>query len=124
MNANILLVDDNRDFRESVKETLADNGFTVIEAENGNAAEQLLNKFDFDLIISDVLMPERDGMEFLDKVKTKDANARIIITSGGGKIGAEHYLEVAHEFGASATLKKPFSATELLQLINDLTNNR
>jgi YesN/AraC family two-component response regulator len=85
----------------------------VTTAENGRQGSRLIVQRAFDLVLTDLLMPERDGLEFIGDVRKQQPGARIIAMSGGGQIAREPYLKMAKAFGAHALLEKPFSQEQL-----------
>ena len=116
----ILLVDDDEDFRESLKEVLENRGFAVTGATDGNEGRRHLESQGYDLVISDVLMPENDGVELLVLVRSKWPGTRFLAISAGGRLGPEECLEMCDRLGADGTLEKPFSAQEITAMIGKL----
>ena len=102
-------------------ELLTENGYLVTEAENGLKGIEMLAGTIPDLIITDIIMPDRDGLEVIIEMKKKNPALKIIAVSGGGTNTAETYLKMAKALGASATLEKPFHIDELLKEIRQLT---
>ena len=116
----ILLIDDDPLVRELITGWLRKSGQTVIACENGKKGiEQAAQDFP-DLVITDVYMPETDGLEVIRTIRYRIPNILIIAISGGGIEGSPNYLEVAKEFGANAVLQKPFTPDELMALISEL----
>jgi DNA-binding response OmpR family regulator len=112
--AKILLVDDNDDFREQSSQLLRLAGYMVTTAGNGNEALRLVQDDVFDLVITDLIMPEKEGIETIVKMRKQIPTLKIIAISGGGLIAPENYLVLARKLGAAQTLAKPFSGEELL----------
>jgi DNA-binding response OmpR family regulator len=112
--AKILLVDDNDDFREQSSQLLRLAGYMVTTAVNGNEALRLVQDDVFDLVITDLIMPEKEGIETIVKMRKQIPTLKIIAISGGGLIAPENYLVLARKLGAAQTLAKPFSGEELL----------
>lgn len=124
MSYKILLVDDDLDFRVSLKDTLLLEDFEVIEADNGFQAIKELNKGDhIDLIISDVLMPECDGVELMKNIRKEYPNIKMISISGGGRLGDTDYLKSISGLYSVKFLKKPFQRADLLKTIQELLAN-
>ena len=96
--------------RKSIKEVLEFEGHKVDIASNGYEAEKMFSENKHELVITDILMPEKDGLEVILDIKKMDKNAKIIAISGGGRIGAKDHLYVAMRLGANSTLTKPFSS--------------
>lgn len=92
-------------------------GYTVMAAEDGIQAPKLLATNPVQVIITDLLMPERDGLEFITEVRKKFPGIKIIAMSGGGHIARDSYLRIAKNFGAHYLLEKPFSQAGVLGAI-------
>lgn len=107
--ASILVIDDEPSLRRSLRRILELDGHEVIEAEDGRAALALEEDRSVDLIITDVFMPEMDGIEFLIEHQERRPDVPIIAISGGGFADKEHVLTDAGMIGAVATLSKPLS---------------
>jgi YesN/AraC family two-component response regulator len=118
--ALILIVDDDALVRESIKAILAAEGHAIREAENGLRADTFFRNGPPDLMITDILMPEREGIETIMKVRASHPDMKILAISGGGRSGQMDFLEVAQKFGAHATLKKPFDRKTLLDAVRPL----
>ncbi|MHB2156604.1 response regulator [Caldithrix abyssi] len=116
----ILVVDDDDLIRDLLFEILEDKGYKVFEAENGNRAIQLLKTERFDLIITDIIMPDKEGIETIIDIKKRLPHAKIIAMSGGGQLDATSYLSVAKKLGVQHTISKPFDPGKLIALIEDL----
>ena len=116
----ILLIDDDDDFRESLKEVLENRGFAVTAATDGDDGGRHLESQGYDLVISDVLMPEKDGIELMLLVRSKWPDTRVLMISGGGRLGAQDCLSMCEQLGADGTLRKPFSADDITAMIDEL----
>jgi CheY-like chemotaxis protein len=114
---DILLVDDDGSLRQAVRRMLERQGHTVREAANGVVAVRLLEEERFDLVITDVVMPDMEGLELVRRIRRMDQPPRILVISGGGGGDANQYLALAAQFGADALLPKPFSAQWLAEAI-------
>lgn len=121
---NILVVDDVKDVREELSNILQDEGYNVITASNGIEALQVLKAQQIDLLITDILMPEMDGIELVDKAKELYLpDLQYILISGGGRklAGDYDYLDVTKKLtGVSTLLKKPFKPDELIEMVINL----
>ena len=112
--ARILVVDDDAAVRDSIQTILTLDGYDLVEAENGRYCEAEIGRRPPDLIILDIFMPDRDGIETIRSVRRTHPHLKILAISGtvGGQL--EQALAFAQEFGADAVLHKPF-APELLR---------
>lgn len=123
--ARILLVDDDDLVRQSLKLRLEAAGHDVVAAIHGGEGLEAFACGRFDLVISDIFMPEVEGMEFIRAVRRLQPDVPIIVMTGGSQRsvpsqeGVDHYLQVAKHFGSTKTLAKPFSPSRLLALIDE-----
>lgn len=120
--AKILIIDDEAQFRKMLRQMLERAGFEVIEAADGKQGDKLFRIFLPSLIITDIFMPEREGLETIMGIKREFPNAKIIAVSGGGRGGDELFLKQAKQFGADRAFKKPFERHALLGAIAELLN--
>lgn len=115
--ATILLVDDNAGLLKMQSEFLRHAGHAVTTAVNGKEALRLTQDQVFDLVVTDLVMPEKEGIETIIELRRKIPTMRIIAMSGGGRVDAKDYLLLAQKLGAAKTLAKPFSGKELVDAI-------
>lgn len=115
--SRILVIEDEEEIRTMLCQVLEDEGYDVEEAADGMEGIELYRKNPADLIITDMIMPKKEGMETIMDLKLEFPNVKIIAISGGGRIGPEPYLEVAEGLGAERVFTKPFRITELLEAI-------
>lgn len=116
----VLLVDDMNGVRRSVAHVLRALGHEVVEAENGAIAIQLIREQVFDLIVTDILMPEVDGCEVIAYAKHQSNRPRIIAMSGGGSHAtADQAIDRARD-GADAVLLKPFNRNDIVEMVGRL----
>jgi YesN/AraC family two-component response regulator len=113
----ILLIDDEEMIREVVRDMLETAGHEVIEAENGRHGLDQYRKHSIDVVITDILMPEKDGLETIQEVRVLDKDVRIIAMSGGGPSYNLDFLLIAKKLGATATLVKPFHQDALIACV-------
>jgi DNA-binding response OmpR family regulator len=113
MMARILVIDDDRDVREMLRRILEHDGHEVIEASNGEAGVRLYRERPADVVITDIIMPEKEGIETIRDLRRENPQIKIIAISGGGRIGPSDYLNAARMLGAKKTFSKPFSRQEL-----------
>jgi len=119
--ARILIIDDDNEFREMVREILIEADFNSIEeAVNGGVGMKLLRQQSFDLVITDIVMPEKEGIETIIELNRDYPGIKIIAMSGGGKRGNQNYLEMAQYLGASRILAKPFQRSDLIKTVKEL----
>lgn len=109
-------MDDEPAVRAVIVAGLATIGFQAVEAANGRAAAALVADGAFDLIITDIVMPERDGLEFLMGLPKEGPRPRIIAISGSS-LESPLYLKIANRLGADRVLPKPFSLGELIAAV-------
>jgi DNA-binding response OmpR family regulator len=116
----ILLVDDDEPFRRMLRLTLNKLGYEVIEAADGSAALRLHAAQPADLVITDLIMPEREGLDIIQELHRHHPTLKIIAISGGGRINAKDFLVIATIFGAHRTFIKPFAIHELAAAMAEL----
>lgn len=119
----ILIVEDEKELREMLKISLSRRKFTVLEAENGKEAILHFKPSVTDLVVTDLIMPEEDGLKVIIKLRELKPTIKIIAISGGGKAGPGSYLNFAKVLGADAVFSKPFSLNDLVARIEELLNN-
>src|SRR5688572_22193063 len=117
--AKIVLIEDDPAVLRMTRRALAAGGHTVVAFENGRGAIDHLRRENPDLLITDIFMPEMEGIETIQQVRVLKPGLPIIAVSGS-MFGSGDYLEIAAKFGAVATLKKPFRPAELLELVSRL----
>ena len=118
---SVLVIDDEPALREILSQVLTDAGHRVIGAGNGKEASKALATSAFDVVLTDVIMPEKDGMQVISEVRKNFPEVRIIAMSGGGHVSRDQYLKIAKGLGAHAVLEKPFANQKLLDTIEELT---
>lgn len=116
----ILLVEDEKELREMLKLSLIRHKYSVIEAANGKDAIAHFRPSVTDLVITDLIMPEEDGLKVIMKLRELKPDLKIIAISGGGKAGPGSYLNMAKALGANAIFSKPFSVNELIAMVESL----
>jgi YesN/AraC family two-component response regulator len=113
----IILVDDDEAVRVIMRMALVRMGHVVKEAGNGREAMKFCSEKEPDLMMTDIIMPEQEGIETIGAVRKKYPAVRVIAMSGGGRMSATDYLQTALAMGADAVLAKPFSSEELEALV-------
>jgi DNA-binding response OmpR family regulator len=118
--ACILIVEDDKDLREMLKTSLLKRKFKVLEASNGKEAMIRFKPSITDVLITDLIMPDEDGLRVIMNIKSIKPSVKIIAISGGGKAGPGNYLNLAKALGADEVFPKPFSLNDLLKKIDEL----
>ena len=122
----ILIIDDDEDVRETLSTALQLEDYTILEAPHGDYGLRLLEKHTVDLVVTDIFMPEKEGLETIVEIKDRWPELGIIAISGGpgtfGRIGAENrdFLPAARDMGADRVLNKPFLPSELIVVVEEL----
>ena len=117
MGVRILVIDDDPVVRGMLAEMLRREGYDVDEAEDGRAGMRRFREQPATLVITDVVMPEQEGLETLMQLRQASPAVKVIAISGGGRVGPESYLNSARTLGANAILAKPFGREELLEAV-------
>ncbi len=118
----ILIVEDDNELRTMLKVSLSRRRFTVLEADNGKDAITHFKPSLTDLVITDLIMPEEDGLKVIMRMRELKPSIKIIAISGGGKAGPGSYLNLAKALGADAVYSKPFSVNDMINKIEELLN--
>lgn len=111
--SRILLIDDDASLRKMLRLTLLELGHTVIEACNGREGLQACAVTPVDLVLTDIIMPEKEGLETIMEMRRTDPHTRIVAMSGGGRMVGKDYLALARRLGANRVLEKPFTTEEM-----------
>jgi CheY-like chemotaxis protein len=117
--ACILVVDDNEEIRRFIRRVVESEGHAVMEAANGRAAMERVGEQAVELVISDIFMPESDGLELLRALRKRAPELRVIAISGGGNLGNMDILHAARLFGAYRVFTKPFATEDLILAIRE-----
>ena len=128
--AKIIVIDDEADIRNVLKEVLERAGHEVDIADSSDAGLDILRDKGADLVITDIIMPGKDGVDTVYQIRMEFPNTRVIVISGGGNvaptdyqpsaISTSAYLASADAAGADVTLTKPFERAEILNAVNEL----
>ena len=119
----ILIVEDDKELREMLKISLIRHKYTVLEAADGKEAITHFKPSITDLVITDLIMPDEDGLKVIMRLREIKPSLRVIAISGGGKAGPGSYLNLAKALGADAVFSKPFSVNELIAKIEMLLSD-
>lgn len=120
--ARVLVIDDEELARFTLREILETAGHEVTEARNGNEGIAFQKGDPFDLVVTDIIMPEKEGVETIIELKRDFPDLKIIGISGGGRTRNLDFLKLAEQYGAEKVLAKPFSEDELLACVNACLN--
>ena len=113
----VLLIDDDPEFRRPLELAIRHAGFELRVADNGREALRLLQENPVDVLVTDIIMPEMEGIELILKLRRLHPELPVIAMSAGGRGDAEGYLDLAHDCGARFLLNKPFRIEALLDSI-------
>ena len=116
----VLVIDDDVSIRDMLAEVLGDAGYGVEAAADGVEALRMIKASPPDLIVTDIIMPEQDGVGVMLQLAKEHPNVKVIAISGGGRISPESYLYMAQKFGALKTFTKPFDINEFLDAVKEL----
>ena len=120
MTPRILIIDDDHHILLMVKKMLERAGYEVDLASNGEEGLNLFKKLSVDLVITDIIMPEKEGLETIREMKRLRPDLKIIAMSGGGKVSSQNYLDTAKIFGATKILAKPFTQKQMVSAVREL----
>ncbi|MBP5248181.1 MAG: response regulator [Fibrobacter sp.] len=116
----VLIIDDEEDIRTVLKDMLGMSGYEVDTAEDGRKAKELYDKTEYDVVITDIIMPEQDGFEVILDYRSKNQIDRVIAISGGGRTSSEDYLNIASHFGVSSIFSKPPNYKDLIAKVDEI----
>lgn len=116
----ILVIDDEEQICDMLHKKLESVGYVVEDAPNGKIGLKLHREDPFDLIITDIFMPEKEGLETIRELRKEHASLKIIAITGGYSSGPDELLNVARMLGADRTFAKPFKLKEIVEAINEL----
>lgn len=120
MGKKIVVVDDDPQIVQMLKKLLENEGYEIHTASNGVEAKEVWDKADADLLITDIVMPEKEGLDLILELQRDHPNIKVVAISGGDRIEPEYYLELAQILGAYKTLTKPFNPQVLLETVAEL----
>ena len=113
----ILVVDDEELVRETLCFMLEEAGFEILEAADGVEALHVFDEHEVDVVVTDIFMPEKEGLETITELRQRKPDVKIIAISGGGGHVNLDYLEFAKTFGARSVLTKPFLREQVLSAV-------
>ncbi len=116
----VLVIDDEELIRGFIRLALEREGYEVREAHNGEIGLRMYRQEPADLVITDIIMPDKEGLETIRTLKRENTDVRIIAMSGGGpRMGHDYCLQMANKLGVVKSLAKPFGAAELLEAVKE-----
>jgi CheY-like chemotaxis protein len=118
MSQTILLIDDDEAVRYAIRRVVEDEGFTVAVAENGQQGLDMLDSVSPALVITDLIMPEKEGLETIVELRKRQPGLPIIAISGGGRDAEPDFLNFARKLGANEVLAKPFEPEQLVDALH------
>ena len=121
---SILVVEDDEALRRLFEQMLLRDGHEVTIAADGAQALKLIEAMSFDVVVTDLIMPEMEGLSLLRELRHQKSPLKIIAMSGGGRGSATDYLEMAAMLGAAATLSKPFTHQQLTEAVERVMKAR
>ena len=116
----ILIIDDNEEIRTLWSEVLEEEGHEVVQAESGVVGVKIARTRALDVIVTDITMPDKDGLETIMEIQSHNPTAKIIAVSGGGSMLTESFLPAAGALGAVITLQKPVDINEFCAAVSTL----
>ena len=116
----ILVIDDEENIRELVRAVLENAGYRVLDAIDGDSGLEMFRANHVDLIITDLIMPGKEGIETITELRREQSDQKIIAMSGA--VDSSTYLHLAGSLGADETLAKPFKVSELVEAVERLLN--
>ncbi len=118
--ATVLVIEDDREVREYLVEVLSRAGHQVRAAANGRDGVAMLHELPAEVVITDIIMPEKDGIETILDLRREHPRLKVIAISGGGRSTPENYLHSARLLGADRAFRKPFRNEEILAAVAEL----
>ena len=119
----ILIVDDDSMVRKMLVKVFQNENYNTLEASDGNSALRLFRDENIDVVITDIVMPDMEGIETIRELRKINPDVKIIAFSGGGSLSPEGYLKIAASMGARYTFKKPFDINELKEAVKKLLDS-
>ena len=117
----LLVIDDEEQFRLMMRRLLEKEGYEVSEAADGDEGLEACRISKPDVVITDIIMPEKEGIETILSMRKEFPDMKIIAVSGGGRNAPGNYLILAERLGAHVTMEKPLDRARLLQAVERLT---
>jgi DNA-binding NtrC family response regulator len=118
----ILVIDDDAIVRQTLTTILQDGGYEVLSADDGLRGMALFRREQPGLVITDIIMPDQEGIQTITEMRRERPDAKIIAISGGGRIGNTDFLKIAEHLGACDSVAKPFDPDDLLRRVRRCLN--
>lgn len=113
----VLVIDDEAALRATIRRMLESAGHLVVEAENGRVGLEAYRSQPADVVVTDIIMPQKEGIETIRDIRKLNGDVRIVAISGGGRNKNMDFLRIAGKLGATVTLAKPFRKEQLLACV-------
>lgn len=117
--ARILLVEDDPLVSKSLCMAMESKGHVVVTAENGDVGMRTFAEGGFDLVVTDIIMPDKEGIGLIIEIRRLSPDVKIVAISGGGRTGNLDFLTMARSLGATAILRKPIRLPDLFAVLNE-----
>lgn len=117
---DVLIIDDDHQMRSLLREAFLIAGIEAETAADGSEASRILQSRNFKVVVTDIVMPDKDGFEVIFEIKQGHPATHIIAISGGGRLNATDYLESARSFGCAAVFQKPLNRKALISKVQEL----
>jgi DNA-binding response OmpR family regulator len=117
---SVLIIEDDEFVKNMLRQTFKQAGYEVATASNGRIGLQLFQSEPFDIVITDLIMPDMEGIETITHLRKCNPGVKVIAISGGGRNRPDDYLHLASKLGASKTFTKPVDRNELLDAVRKL----
>jgi DNA-binding response OmpR family regulator len=115
----VLIIEDNIVVRRSFEYILREAGIATVSAQDGIQGMRIFREYHPNIVITDIIMPEQEGIETIRQIRREGNSTQIIAISGGGRVGNLDFLTIATRFGANVTLAKPLEAAQLLGAVRN-----
>lgn len=122
--ATVLVIEDDPLVRDTIRLGLETAGYNVILAANGREGVSMLSRREVDVVVTDLIMPEQEGLETIRIIRREYSGTRIIAISGGGRHVGTDYLKAANLLGAEFALQKPFAMSRLRQCVAECLQDK
>jgi len=120
MAKTVLVIDDDAQIRDLLRQALEESGYEVRDACDGDLGIKSYRENPTDLVITDIIMPDKEGLETIMDFKREFKDVKIFAISGGGAVDPEEYLRMAKKIGALKTFVKPFSMREIIAAVDEM----